>query len=284
MNGLVSVLNSVMNAIFGVVDVIFGWMPEWLGLTIISALLGVVLLLLFKWTSPQDTIAFVKNRLWGSLHEIRLFQDDLGVLTRAIGRLFRDNFLYTMCCAMALVPMVVIVAPFLFQFDAYYGFDALKKGDTVILEARLAEGLDPVSNPVELGLPENGALVVEDGPVRCVSTRDVVWRLRVAEEGAHEITVGVDGESYAKRIDAHSDARTISPGKYKPSASVWDAMMFPAEGTFGGDDKVDWIKLDRHQRHSMLGMDGDLYPWMIIFCVVGLLFGFAMKGVFNVKM
>ena len=284
MNGLVSVLNSVMNGVFGVVDMIFGWMPDWLGLSIISALLGVVLLLLFKWTSPQGTIAFVKERLWGSLHEIRLFQDDLGVLTRAILRLFKDNFLYFACCSVALVPMIVVVAPVLFQFDARYGFDPLKKGDTVILEARLAELLDPVKNPVTLGLPENGALVVEDGPVRCVSTRDVVWRLRVEEEGAHEITIGVDGETYAKRIDAGAEIDKISPGKFKASASVWDALMFPAEGAFTSEDKVDWIKISKHQRSDMLGMDGDIYPWMIIFCVVGLLFGFAMKGVFNVRL
>jgi hypothetical protein len=30
-------------------------------------------------------------------------------------------------------------------------------------------------------------------------------------------------------------------------------------------------------------MDGDYFPWLIIFCVVGLAAGFAMKGVFNVN-
>ncbi|MFG0319222.1 MAG: hypothetical protein ACF8XB_18265 [Planctomycetota bacterium JB042] len=280
---MVAALNSTMNALFGAVDAVFGWMPPWLGLSIISALLCVVLLLLFKWTSPQEKIATVKDRLWGSLHEIRLFQDDLGVLTRAIVRLFRDNFLYFACCSVALIPMIVVVAPVLFQFDAFYGFDPLKKGDVVVLEARLAEGLDPIEHPVTLDLPD-GALVVEEGPVRCLDTRDVAWRLRVAEEGAHEVTVTVDGQAYAKRIDAESSMRKISPGKYKASASLLDALMFPAEGAFGTADKVDWIKVDHHQRSDMLGMDGDLYPWMIIFCVVGLLFGFAMKGVFNVRL
>ena len=39
----------------------------------------------------------------------------------------------------------------------------------------------------------------------------------------------------------------------------------------------------RHARKAMLGMDGDYYPWLIIFCVVAIVAGLAMKGVFKVN-
>lgn len=278
---MIALFNKAMTGLFDVVSLPFGWLPPWVGLSIISALLGVVLLLLFKYTSPQKKIAIVKDRLWGSLHEIRLFQDDLGVLTTAIVRLFKDNFLYFACCSIALVPMIIVVMPVLFQFDARYGFDPLKKGDVVMLEVKLAEGLDPMEHPVTL---DPGPLLeVDEGPVRCVSTREVVWRLRVKDEGQQELGLEVDGVKYTKRVDAEAGLSKISPARFKAKAAWLDAMMFPVEAPFAPEDKIDSVKLS-HQRADMLGMDGDIFPWLIVFSVVGLLFGFAMKGVFNVRL
>lgn len=272
--------NAIMNGVFDLVTLPFQAMHPVIGLTVISLVAGVVLLLLFKYTSPQDAIAKTKTRLWGNLHEIRLFKDELGVISRAIGRLIKENAVYFGCCAIALVPMVAIVLPVMFQLDARYGFEPLHQNDRVILNVVLADGLDPTKNEVKLDLP--AAVELEAGPVRIPSTRELVWRLRLKEEGVHEIKVEVDGQTFSKRVDAESDLVTISPGRYKSSRFL-DALMFPAEKPFDADAQVEAITLT-HNRAAMLGMAGDTYPWLVIFCVVGLLFGFALKGVLKVNL
>ncbi|MFH0943649.1 MAG: hypothetical protein V2A76_00470, partial [Planctomycetota bacterium] len=81
--------NAIMNTVFDLVCLPFRGMSPVVGLVVISLIAGVLLLLMFKYTSPQDAIANTKRRLWGNLHEIRLFQDDLGVITGAILRLMK---------------------------------------------------------------------------------------------------------------------------------------------------------------------------------------------------
>ncbi|MBI4880220.1 MAG: hypothetical protein HY812_11270 [Planctomycetes bacterium] len=272
--------NRVMNGLFDLICLPFRGMPPLVGLTVISLLCGVLLLLLFKYTSPQQAIARVKNRLWGDLHEIRLFKDDFGVISRAIGRLMKENGLYLACCSVALLPMIVVVLPVLFQLDARYGYDPLAPGERVVMNVILAAGHDPVAEEVALALPEG--VLLEAGPVRVPATRELVYRLRVAEAGEHEIGVAVGGETYTKRVDAVPGLSSVSPARFNSSRTL-DALMFPAEPPWPAEAAIEAITLT-HRRAAMLGMDGDIFPWLIIFCVVGLAFGFALKGVFKVNL
>ncbi len=271
--------NWLMNGLFDLICLPFRGMSPLVGLTVISLLSGVLLLILFKYTSPQQAIARVKDRLWGNLHEIRLFKDDFGVISRAIGRLMKENGLYLACCSVALLPMIVVVLPVLFQLDARYGYEPLAQGERVIMNVVLAAGHDPVAEGVALSLP--AGVELEAGPVRVPATRELVYRLRVAEAGEHQIGVAVGGETYTKRLDAAAGLNRISPARFS-AARALDALMFPAEPPWPAEAAVEAITLT-HRRAGMLGMDGDIFPWLIIFCVVGLAFGFALKGVFKVN-
>ena len=231
-------------------------------------------------TSPQDTIARVKDHLSSSLHEIRLFQDDFGVLTRAIGRLMWDNLRYLGACSVALVPMIVVVLPILFQLDARYGFAPRRPGDRVVLQATLRSDLDPVEHTPDLELPEG--VVLEAGPVRVRRTHEAAWRLRIERPGDHVVALRVGGERFEKRLPADPTAEKVMPARYSEARTL-DALMFPAEPPLPADAPIQAIEVTL-ERRAMLGMDGDTYPWLVIFCVVGLLFGFALKGVFKVNL
>ncbi len=274
-----SVFNSIMNGLFDVICFPLRGLPPLVGLIVISALSGVVLLLVFKYTSPQKTIGRVKNRIKANLYEIRLFKDDLGIISRAIGRLLKDNAVYIGCCSIALAPMLILVAPILFQLDARYGFEPLKEGDRVIVDVVLSEGFDPVESDVALELPEG--LVLEAGPVRIPKDRELVYRVRVAAESEHSIGVAVDGNNYTKRVDALAGGSSISPSRFN-SSMITDLLMFPSEEPWPSDAHIESINLG-HARASMIGMPGDYYPWLWIFCIVGLAFGFAVKGIFKVN-
>lgn len=272
--------NAIVGKLFDLLLFPFNGLHPAVGLTVLSLAAGVLLLILFKYTSPQNAIARTKARLWGALHEIRLYKDELPVITSAIGRLLKENAVYFGCCSVALLPMVVVVLPVLFQLDARYGFSPLAAGDTTILNVYLSAGADPLGTGVALDLPKGVAL--EAGPVRVPSRRELVYRLRIAEAGRHEIRISVDGDTEIKRLDAEQGLATVSPGRFKASRTL-DALMFPAEKPLPEDGRIEAIQV-AHARAAMLGMDGDTYPWLIVFCVVGLVFGFALKGVLKVNL
>ena len=52
------------------------------GIVVVSALTAVWALLLFKAVTPQERLQQVRDRLFGHIYEMGLYQDRLGVLAR----------------------------------------------------------------------------------------------------------------------------------------------------------------------------------------------------------
>jgi len=280
-----SIFNAIMNSLFNVILFPFKGMPPVVGLAVFSVVAGVLLLLLYKYTSPQKRIKTVKARIKAGLLAIRIFKDDLGVLSNAIGRLFlKDIPHYLGCNFIPLVPLVVIVVPMLVQLDSRYGFAPFKTGDRFVLEVTLSEDLDPKTallGDVALDLPDG--LVVESGPVRIPEKNEIAYRIRVDQEGDYDLTIRALGTDYTKNLAAAADLPpTISSARFSVT-ETWDLFENPVESPWPSDSAIKSIKIRDQARIAMLGIDGDYYPWLIIFCIVGLAFGFALKGVFKVN-
>jgi hypothetical protein len=275
-----STYNAIMSAFCEILTFPFKALPPIVGLTVISLVSGVLLLLLYKHTSPQKTIKKIKDRIKGGLLEIRLFKDDLGIVTRAIGGLFLKNIpSYMGCNLIPLVPLVVIVGPLLFQLDARYGFAPFEAGDSVVIEIGLAEGTDPVTDKIRLELP--AGLTCEAGPVRIPSRRSLTYRIRVVEAGTYDLKLSVNGRDYIKRLDAAERTGKISGARFN-AGQTWDLLENPGDDPWPADAPVESFRLRTQPRAAMLGIEGDLWPWLWIFCIVGLAFGFALKGVLKV--
>ncbi len=292
-----SIFNAIMNSLFDVILFPFKGMAPIVGLVVFSALAGILLLLLYKYTSPQGSIKNVKARIKAGLLAIRIFKDDLGVLSGAIGRLFlKDIPYYLGCNCIPLVPLIVIVVPILVQLDTRYGYAPFEPGDRLILEVTLSEKalsaadgsstqVDPKSallGEVLLDLPEG--LTVEAGPVVIPAKNEVAYRIKIDQEGDYDMKIRAGGSEYTKSLAAGSEPpSSISTGRYSSAAGTWDLFESPVEAAWPAESVVESVKIRDQARIAMLGMSGDYYPWLIIFCIVGLAFGFALKGVFKVN-
>jgi hypothetical protein len=255
----------------------FKALPPIVGLLVLSIVLGIVFLLLFKYTSPQKTIKKIKNRIKAGLYEVRLYKDDLGIIFRANKSLMVNNGLYISCCIIPLAPMIILILPVLVQLDSRYGHSPLQKGETTIVKVVLSESVDFNASKVDLDVPKG--LKIEAGPVRIPTRNEYAYRLRVEEDGHYDLNITVDGETYAKSIDAQEGLDTVSPLRMKATlGSFW----FPAEKAWPVNAPLERVEVT-HARKEMIGMPGDIYPWLIIFCVVAIAAGFAMKGVFKVN-
>ena len=80
------------------------------GLTVVSVLTGVLLLIVYRYTSNQAGIRRVKDRIKAHFLEIRLFQDQFGVVVGAHGRILRATLTYM---SYSLKPLAVILLPVL---------------------------------------------------------------------------------------------------------------------------------------------------------------------------
>src|SRR5664279_5457388 len=75
--------NSIFGSLLRLYFAAFSWAPPALGLTVLSALVGVAMLWVFGKTSDQARMKAVKNKVWAALFELRVYVDEPRVTWRA---------------------------------------------------------------------------------------------------------------------------------------------------------------------------------------------------------
>ncbi|PIE51983.1 hypothetical protein CSA37_08920 [Candidatus Fermentibacteria bacterium] len=95
--------------------------PLW-GMSWISALAGVLMILVFKWTSNQQAISELRRKMGSRALGMLLYLESPPTVVKLGFSLIMDNFIYLWHI---LRPMLVIALPFVLtaaQLDARYGF------------------------------------------------------------------------------------------------------------------------------------------------------------------
>lgn len=261
------------------------------GLTVVSLVTGVAMLLVFKATSDQDGIAAVKRKIHACLFEIRLFNDDLRAILRAQGELLRHNLAYL---KFSLVPMLWMIVPFVLvfaQLQFHYGYRPLAPESDALVEVVLAEGweealpagaveeFDGFLRPaVELAAPDG--VRIETPGVWAPDLREMTWRIAGERPGDYELAVELAGERYAKslRVADEPGIRLLSP--IRPDRTFLDQILYPAEPPLP-EGPVASI--------SVAYPSGELFgvatPWMwaVVWLLLAIVFAFALRNRFGVS-
>ena len=178
MNAVASViaaLNTVSNALFALVFAPVALLPGWLSITLISAVLGVVVFVIFMYTANRSAFSRVVDTIMASILAVFLFRDNIGVTMRSEARL--------LVCSVKLLwyslfPVLIMSLPLVFvlaQMGMWYQFRPPVPGmETVQVKLQLQEqqGEWPA-----ISLAENAAVRVVTGPVRLFSRSEVYWEL-----------------------------------------------------------------------------------------------------------
>jgi uncharacterized membrane protein (DUF106 family) len=268
----VTVLNTLMGRVLDVLLSPFRLLPPLVGLSVVSLVTAVVVVLAFRATSNQQGLADVKRRMAAALFEIRLFNDDLGAVFRAQGELLRHNATYL---RLSLVPMLWMIVPIAFvvaQLDARYGYAGLKLGEPVLLKVALRDGVTPTSGgDATLEAPPQVSVLTP--AVWFPSSNEIVWRIRPEASGAYELTARIDGESLTKSVDATEQVVRRSPVRVAPG---WIAQfMNPSERPLPNGAAATAISVPYARRTiRILGWDAD---WLIVFFVVSTVFAWLLR-------
>jgi len=272
---------SLINRLFDLAFYPFRSATPWLPLILFSLLAGILMLLVFRFTSNQSAIRRVKDRMQAHLLEVRLFPDQIGVVLRAYGRILRWTLAYF---GHALVPLAVMLVPLvllLVQMDLRLGHQALRPRDSFLLKA-LAAGDAPLDQAA-LRLPDGLALSAPPLHIHHQpdNRREVNWRIDALRPGEYSIEVVVADELFAKQVTVveSGNAVRISPARVRPD---WlELILESAEPPLPPGAPLHHIVITYPHRNLVLGR-WELH-WLIPFFVLSLVAAFALKGVLRTE-
>ncbi len=270
---LFAIVNPTVSAVG---DLVYGCLrpfPPWVGITVIAALTGLVMLLNFRFTSNQEAITRAKDDMKAHLLAMKLFKEDLR--TVALSQL---RLLWAICRLQryVLTPVVVALFPMsllLAQMGVRYQWRPVPPGDAVIVEMAVdSERVDPNA----IRLIEHAGVDVEAGPVPGGGM--VVWRLSGQTPGRYVLVFDVGGERVTKELVVGDGLHRVSA--LRPGSSWLDRMLHPVERPIDEATGVRSIEITYPSADSYVcGADW----WVAYFFVVSMAVALIFKPAFNVK-
>lgn len=246
------------------------------GLTVLSVLTGVLLLVVYRFTSNQEGIRKAKDLIKAHFLEVRLFQDQIGVVVGAHWRILRATGVYM---SYSLKPLAVILLPVLIlmvQMEMHLGQAPLELNRPVLIKASLAD--EQSLGVTSLELPPE--IVLDAPPVRMAELAEINWRVVPTQEGRFQIGVRVGEEVFEKSVVVGSGAPRISPVRWR--GNLIDNFFYPSEEPLPASGPVDSITVNFPPRTVDLWLF-DTY-WMVGFFVLSIVAGVALKGVMGTEL
>ena len=246
------------------------------GLAVISFLTGLAAVLVFRYVSNQDAMRRIKNRIQAHLLEVRLFPDQLGVVSRAYGRILRFTVIYLTYnlkpVAILLLPVVILMV----QLDLRFSRIPLRPHDSFILKARLAEAgaLDSDS----LRLPQG--LTLTAPPVNVPALQEVNWRIRADEYGDFLPAVVVAGQMFTKQVVVSEEITRLPVERARASVVEW--FLNPGEQPLPSGGPLRSLEVNYAPRSVDLGYFAT--NWLVFFLVVSLVSGLIFKMALGIEL
>ena len=250
--------------------------PGWLSITVLSFVLGLLLLLIFKYTSNQKAIGRVRDNIKADLLAMKLFKDSLSVTFQAQGRVFGNAF---KLFYYAIVPMVIMIVPvslILAQMSLWYQARPLQPGDgPAVVKLQLNDTIDTWP---QVNLEPLAGIDIKVGPVRVFNKQEIYWKVKPVEDGAHSLVFQVGEEQYEKRLAIGDGFMPLSAKRPGPVFS--DVLLYPLEKPFASDAPVHAITIAYPERNSIVS--GTNW-WILYFFVASMIFAFMFRPLLKVR-
>jgi hypothetical protein len=253
---------------------LFGVDAALLIVVLVSVVTGLLMVVIFRYTSDQKAIRSAKDRLKAHLLAVRLFQDQLPVVLRSYGRILGGTGTYL---RLAFKPLLFVIVPLtllIVQLDHYLGYVAFQPGDSFLITARMnGTSLEEALLQLPSGLSATAPAV------HSVSTNDVIWRVVAEKAGSYDVGIGIVGQSFLKKVVVSSAVSRLSPIRLRDH--FWERFFFSAEPSIAKDSPVESVSVnyrDRSLRFAWLE-----WSWIWLFFVLSLVAGYLFKTVLGIE-
>jgi hypothetical protein len=247
------------------------------GLIFISVITGTVMLFLFKLTSNQEAMKAVKTKIGAYFLEMRLYKDDVRAVMSSQRRILRANMGYM---KLALIPAAVMIVPVILimvQLELRYARTGLMPGDTAMIKVKVAEGTDVMLEGIRL---KTGPGIEKASPaVRISSLGETDWKIRVKDEGVHDIVVSSGAGEMT--LPVYSTRRLVPVFSIFKKSSILEVIFNPGAPRIPAALPFESIEIKYPAKSFGWGLFS--LSWMWSFLIISMLFGVVLKFLFKVE-
>ncbi len=271
------IFNTIIGTIFKILFLPFQNMSPWIGMIFVSLLTGLLMLFIYKYTSNQEGIRKIKNKIKAHLLELRLYKDSLSISFKAQGSILRANLKYIGYSSKPLLVMIIPVILILIQLNFWFAYDSLKPNQSTLLRVQLNDGVPLLDTQVEI--KAGSGIVLETPPLRITDSNEINWRIRAEENGVHKIIITADGLDYTKSISVgQKDLSRISP--LRTRKNFFREISYPTESPLPKNAPIKTIEISYPPR--TMNFFGLNLHWLIAYFALSIIIGFSLKGFFKV--
>ncbi len=273
---IISWLNVLTNAFGRFLLAPIAVLPGCLSNTIISAVTGVFLIVIFKYTSNQRAIGKIRDDIKAHMLALKLFKDSISVTLHAEARIFRGALFLLFHAILPMLVMINTVSLLLAQMSLWYQSRPLLPGEVAVMTVKLNGNVK--GNWPNVNIEPTPVAEVTIGPVRVLSRWEICWEIKALENGNHRITLHVDRHQIEKEMVIGDNFMRVS--STRPDWNWANILMYPAEKPFAPDSIVQSITIDYPDRLSRAsGTDW----WLIYFFIASMVFAFISRPFLKVR-
>jgi hypothetical protein len=261
----------------------FSDLPPLLGLLFMSLLAAVGVLCVLRLTADQARLTAHTRAIHACWFELRLLNHDVLAIWRTWGEMARHHLEYLRALAVPLLLMSVPLALLVGQLQAHYAYGGLDVGTPAILTVRMKpSGAARPSEDVR-AMPLLTAPLgvhIETAPVWVPSLREVAWRIAASAPGDYDLAVRVADHEVTKRVRVASGTVRRSP--VRSDGSIVQQLLHPSESPLPAEGDIEFIAVGYPRRR--VGILGHTVHWSSAFAGFTMLFAFALRGPFHVRL
>ena len=241
---------------------------------VLSLVVGLLMVVLFGYTSDQKAIGIAKDQLKAHLLAVRLYRDQIPVVMGSYGKILRGTGRYLKLAFKPLLYVIVPITLLVVQVDRYLGSTPIPTHAPFLLTAHFT-GSDPL-NEVTLDLPPE--ITATAPPVHVPASNEIVWRLAGSKEGQYEVKIAV-GESATKAVCVGSGLPRISTVRLR--GQFWRRIFTSAEPALPENSPIESIAINYPDRN--IDVAGYGINWIWLFFILSMAAGFVFKELLGIK-
>jgi uncharacterized membrane protein (DUF106 family) len=246
---------------------------------VVSLVIGLVMVVLFGYTSDQKAIGIAKDQLKAHLLAVRLYRDQIPVVMGSYGKILRGTGRYLKLAFKPLLYVIIPITLLMVQIDRYLGQTPIPAKAPFLLTVHLAvhtTGSDAL-NDVALDLPAE--ITMTAPPVHIPAENDIVWRLSGARDGKYEVKIVAAGQSVTKTVSVGSDLPRISTIRLR--GQFWERMFSSAEPPLPANSPIESIAINYPDRD--IDVAGYGMNWIWLFFILSMVAGFIFKELLGIQ-
>ena len=242
---------------------------------VFSIVIGLLMIVLFGYTSDQKAIGIAKDQLKAHLLAVRLFQDQLHVVMGSYGRILRGTGRYL---KLAFMPLLYVILPITFlmvQLDRYLGLTPVAMNAPFLLTV----GTDAKSTPGDVSLELPSGIVMTAPPVHVAADHEVAWRLLGTAGGTFDLKVASGGQTVVKSLSVGGGLPRISPVRYR--GHFWERIFSSAEPVLPEGSPIESMTVAYPER--TIDVFGYEMNWIWFFFILSMIAGFIFKELLGIQ-